>query len=89
MASGLGNCNNENESTSAITSVQQSGRPLVLTDNPLSVGLVGNDTATMTQEPPRSVMDLQRTQKHFKVKAPDKVPTRIQNVCIFSVKCVD
>lgn len=48
MPSGPGNCDNENESTSV--SVRQSGRPLVPTDNPLSVGLVSNNTTTMTRD---------------------------------------
>lgn len=51
---GPGNRDNENESTSVIVSVQQSGRPLVPTDNPLCVGLVSNDTTTMTQESSRA-----------------------------------
>lgn len=53
-----GNCDNENESTSVIVSVQQSGRLLVPTDNPLSVGLVSNNTTTMTEESSCPFIDL-------------------------------
>lgn len=65
MASGPGNRDNENESTSVIVSVQQSGWPLVPTDNPLSVGLVSNSTATTTRGSSRCFMDLNILKERF------------------------
>ncbi|KAG8008670.1 Transcription factor 7-like 2 [Nibea albiflora] len=61
VPSGAGNCDSENESTSGIVSVQQSGRPLVPTDNPLSVGLVSDAAAKVTRE-----LLYGRKPKHFK-----------------------
>lgn len=57
VSSGPGNCHNKNESSSVFVSVQQSGRPLVTTDNSLSVGWVSNSTTTMTPDSSCSVLD--------------------------------
>lgn len=53
-----GNGDNENESISVIVSVRQSGRLVVPTDNPLSVGLVSNNTTTMSEESLNSIPNI-------------------------------
>lgn len=94
MASGPGNCDNENESTSVIVSVQQCGRSLVPADSPLCVFSQqpdhNNDSRDLSLH-----CGLKRIHKHFKVKVPDKMQTIIfflflayflPNVCIECAK---